>query len=187
MRLEASTGKTVVSNMKFFTPELYVRFNSAVTSVANRANTDWERAVAAYRKHRRSIRLKLPASVACLAHDTCLHDAEYLGFTKMTMPAMTGDMALIAVRKDGAVNFLVYVFDGEPMVTRPLEADIFDVSQPHWLYDEIDIARAGVFQHDILLSDGRVLSVQFTAFDMLPGSSTKLVAKPVRPRRAVPA
>ncbi len=173
--------------MKFFTPELYVRFNSAVTSVANRANADWELALAAYRKHRRSIRLKLPASVACLANDTCLHDAEYLGFTKMTMPAMTGDMVLIAVRKDGAVNFLVYVLDGEPMVTRPLEADVFDVAQPHWLYDEIDIARAGVFQHDILLSDGRVLSVQFTAFDMLPGSSPKLVAKPVRPRRAVPA
>jgi hypothetical protein len=173
--------------MKFFTPELYVRFNSAATSVANRANADWERALAAYRKHLRSIRLKLPASVACLASDSCLHDAEYLGFTKMTMPAMTGDVALIAVRKDGAVNFLVYVLDGEPMVTRPLEADVFDVSQPHWLYDEMDVAGVGVFQHDILLSDGRKLSVRFTAFDMLPGSSTKVVAKPVRRRRAVPA
>ena len=173
--------------MKFFTPELYVRFNSDVASVANRADADWERALAAYRKHLRSIRLKLPASVACLANDSCLHDAEYLGFSKMTMPAMTGDVAMIAVRKDGAVNFLVYVLDDEPMVTRPLEADVFDVSQPHWLYDEVAVAGDGVFQHDILLSDGRVLSVRFTAFDMLPGSSTMLSAKPVRRRRAVPA
>ena len=173
--------------MKFFTPDLYVRFNSAVTSVANRADADWERALAAYRKHLNSIRPKLVASIASLANNTCLHDAEYLGFSKMTMPAMTGDMAMIAVRKDGAVNFLVYVLDGEPMVTRPLEAEVFDVSQPHWLYDEIDFASAGVFQHEILLSDGRVLSIRFTAFDMLPGSSTKVAAKPVRRRRAVPA
>ncbi len=173
--------------MKFLPPELYVRFNSDVTAVADRANADWERALAAYRKHLRSIRLKLPASVACLVGDSCLHDAEYLGFTKMTMPAMTGDVALIAVRKGGTVNFLVYVLDGEPMVTRPLEADVFDVSQPHWLYDEIDIAREGVFRHDILLSDGRELYVQFTAFDMLPGSSTKLATKPARRGRAIPA
>ena len=57
----------------------------------------------------------------------------------------------------------------------------------HWLYDEIDFGSVGVFQHEILLSDGRVLSIRFTAFDMLPGSSTKLAAKPVRRRRAVPA
>ena len=173
--------------MKFFTPELYARFNSEVASVANRADADWERALAAYRKHLRSIRLKLPATVASMANDSCLHDAEYLGFSKMTMPAMSGDVAMIAVRKDGAVHFLVYVLDGEPLVTRPLEDDAFDVSQPHWLYDEVDVAGDGVFQHDILLSDGRVLSVRFTAFDMLPGSATKLTAKSVRRRRAVPA
>ena len=173
--------------MKFFTPECYVRFNSTDASVANRADADWERALAAYRKHLRSIRLKLPASVASLANDACLHDAEYLGFSKMTMPAMSGDVAMIAVRKDGAVNFLVYVLDGEPLVTRPLESDAFDVSQPHWQYDEVDVVGPGVFQHEILLSDGRVLSVRFTAFDMLPGSSAKLAEKSARRRRAVPA
>ena len=173
--------------MKFFTPELYVRFNSTNASVANRADADWERALTAYRKHLRSIRLKLPASAVCLANDTCLHDAEYLGFSKMTMPAMTGDVAMIAVRKDGAVNFLVYVLDSEPLVARPLESDAFDVSQSHWLYDEVDVVGASVFQHEILLSDGRVLSVRFTAFDMLPGTSAKLAEKSVRRRRAVSA
>ena len=173
--------------MKFFTPELYSRFNSEVASVANRADADWERALTAYRKHLRSIHPKLSASVARLANDSCLHDAEYLGFSKMTMPAMSGDVAMIAVRNGGAVHFLVYVLDGEPLVTRPLENAVFDVSQPHWLYDEVDVAGDGVFQHDILLSDGRVFSVRFTAFDMLPGSATKLTAKSVRRRRAVPA
>ena len=173
--------------MKFFTPECYVRFNSPEASVANRADSDWERALTAYRKHLRSLRLKLSPSVARLANDACLHDAEYLGFSKMTMPAMTGDVATIAVRKDGAVNFLVYVLADEPLVTRPLESEAFDVSQPHWLYDEVDVVGTGIFQHEILLSDGRVLSVRFTAFDMLPGSSTKLAAKSARRRRAVPA
>lgn len=173
--------------MRFFTPELYVRFNSPDVSVANQADADWERALTAYRKHLRSIRLKLPASVANLANDSCLHDAEYLGFSKMAMPAMTGDVATIAVRKDGAVNFLVYVLDGEPLVTRPLESNAFHVSQPHWLYDEVDVVGTGVFQHEILLSDGRVLSICFTAFDMLPGSSTKQAEKSARRRRAVPA
>ena len=173
--------------MKFFTPECYVRFNSPEASVANRADSDWERALTAYRKHLRSIRLKLSPSVARLANDACLHDAEYLGFSKMTMPAMTGDVATIAVRKDGAVNFLVYVLADEPLVTRPLESEAFDVSQPHWLYDEVDVVGTGIFQHEILLSDGRVLSVRFTAFDMLPGASTKLAEKSARRRRAVPA
>ena len=173
--------------MKYFTPECYMRFNSADASVANRADADWERALTAYRKHLRSIRLKLSASVAHLANDTCLHDAEYLGFSKMAMPAMTGDVAMIAVRNDGAVNFLIYVLDREPLVTRPLESDAFDVSQPHWLYDEVDVVGPGVFQHEILLSDGRVLLVRFTAFAMLPGSSAKLAEKSARHRRAVPA
>lgn len=173
--------------MKFFTPELYVRFNSAVTSIANRADADWERALSAYRKQLRSIRPKLSGSVAKLANDVCLHDAEYLGFSKMTMPAMTGDVAMIAVRKDGVVSFLVYVLDGEPLVTRPLDDEVFDVSPPHWLYDEFDIASPGIYRHEILLSDGRGLSFRFTAFDMLPGSSTKLAAKTIRRRRAVPA
>lgn len=173
--------------MKFFTPELYARFNSANAAIANRADADWERALPAYRKHLRSLRSKLSGSVAKMANEICLHDAEYLGFSKMTMPAMTGDVAMIAVRKDGAVCFLIYVLDGEPLVTRPLDDEAFDVSQPHWLYDEVDVTSPGIYQHEILLSDGRVLSIRFTAFDMLPGSSTKLAAKTVRRRRAVPA
>jgi hypothetical protein len=65
------------------------------------------------------------------------------------------------------VLLLIYVLAAEPTLTATHGAHIFSRSAVHWLYDEVDVTRGGVFSHDILLSNGRTLSVKFVAFDML--------------------
>ena len=63
--------------MQFFTPDLYVRFNSDDDDVANRADADSEDALRAYQSRIDSIKDRLTDQAVQL--DTlCLHDAELL-------------------------------------------------------------------------------------------------------------
>jgi hypothetical protein len=41
---------------------------------------------------------------------------------------------------------------------------VFRPGQPIWLYDEVDLVEPGLFTHEILLSDGRVVKLQFREF-----------------------
>ena len=153
--------------MKYFTPARYVAFNASDDGVANNADEEWEQALSDYRKHVRRIRGKLPTSVRHLGEKLCLHDAEYLGMTKISIPGSPGDVAILSVRAGHQPSLLVYVLAAEPFVSRPLEAVIFETTHPHWLYDEIDVGEDGILTHEILLSDGRVLKLRFVAFDTL--------------------
>ncbi len=153
--------------MKYFTPQRYVAFNSADDSVADRANDDWEQTIAAYRQHLKSVQSRLPIKVRQFATDLCLHDAEYLGLSKISIPGNAGDLAVLSVRHDGQVHVLTYLLVAEPLVSRPVESPVFETDQPHWLYDEFDLDDAGTVTHRILLSDGRVVSLRFVAFDLL--------------------
>ena len=48
--------------MKYFTPELFIAFNSSDRTIARHASTQWDKAVAAYDKH-------LPPPVRQLRND----------------------------------------------------------------------------------------------------------------------
>jgi len=63
--------------MKFFTPQLYLQFNSPDDQEANRADQAWEAAIQAYHRHLETIRERMPSQVAKLA-GLDLHDAEIL-------------------------------------------------------------------------------------------------------------
>jgi hypothetical protein len=153
--------------MKYFTPELYVEFNSDEPAVADKADADWEKATADYRQHVRKIGGRLPGKARELAESTCLHDAVYSGYLKAPLPKSSAELAVVAVEKAGDVVLLIYVLAEEPSFSAPHAADVFSDIAVHWLYDEVDATDRGVFSHDILLSNGRVLSVKFVAFDML--------------------
>src|SRR5438046_1740046 len=73
------TGKPSEPIMRFFTPELYARFNSSDDDVADRANEAWEKALQEYQRHLDAIRDQMPSQVRTVA-DLNLHDAELLGF-----------------------------------------------------------------------------------------------------------
>lgn len=153
--------------MKYFTPERYVEFNSDDPAVADKADADWGQATADYRKHVRKIVRRLPGKSRELAESICLHDALYLGYLKAPVPKSSGELAVVAVEQGDDVVLLIYVLAEEPSFSPPHKADVFSDIAVHWLYDEVDATDRGAFSHEILLSNGRVLSVKFVAFDML--------------------
>jgi hypothetical protein len=153
--------------MKFFTRKLYVDYNSDDPDVADKADAEWEKATDHYRKHIGKIAGRLPGKTRELAESTCLHDARYLGYLKTSVPNSAGELAVVAVEKDDDVLLLIYVLAEEPSLSTPHKAKVFSDAGVHWLYDEVDALGSGVFTHKVLLSNGRILSVKFVAFDML--------------------
>ncbi len=151
--------------MKFFTPQRYVEFNSDDPAIANRADEVWERATADYRRHIKQIRRKLPASVRELAEETCLHDATLLALSQTpARPSHNGRVAIISLQQADRVICLLYLLAAEPGWSRPNRAAPFNPKQTDWLYDEVDIRPDGTIVHEILWSDGRILTLRFTEF-----------------------
>jgi hypothetical protein len=126
-----------------------------------------EQAIAEYRKHLKKINGRLNENVRELANACSLHDAPYLGLTKISLQSATGDLAILAVNGGEQVVLLVYVLADEPLIERPLESPLFSNQAIHWLYDEVDVALDGTFWHRILLSDGRVVSLRFVDFEKI--------------------
>lgn len=162
--------------MRFFTPELYVRFNSSDEEEADRANEAWEKALVDYRKHLDSIQDRVPSQVRKLA-DLCLHDAELLACEQPVEPLPSFQvepfghpfwfaMAILSLRQDGQIVSLIYMLWDRIREYPPPENWPFSKLRTHWLYDEVDLTttqRGGQFLHRILLSDGRVLEVPFVS------------------------
>src|SRR6266403_539801 len=71
--------------MRFFTPELYVRFNSPDENEADRANEEWDAAIDRYTAHLAALHGKMPHHVAKLA-EVSLHDAELLARDQSSEP-----------------------------------------------------------------------------------------------------
>src|SRR5438874_13783984 len=53
--------------MRFFTPELYLKFNSSNDGEADQADEAWEAAIRAYRHHLKGVRDKMPSQVVRLS------------------------------------------------------------------------------------------------------------------------
>lgn len=68
-------------SMKFFTPELYLRFNSQDDDIADQADRCWESAIKAYHEHLDRIRDQMSQQVKSLS-ELFPHDCELLGGTK---------------------------------------------------------------------------------------------------------
>src|SRR4051794_18499392 len=64
--------------MKFFTLDLYHRFNSPDVDEAVRADAEWEDAIVRYKTDLQTYRDDLPPGAKKLAEDVNLHDAEVL-------------------------------------------------------------------------------------------------------------
>lgn len=160
--------------MKFFTPDLYLRFNSPDDAEADRADAEWEDAIRRYRGHLEGLRDRMPSPVCRLA-ELCLHDAEVLAREQQIepffpvapsepfpFPSWFG-FAIVSLRQDGAIVSLIYSL-WDRVRERPAdETWPFSKDRPRWLYDEIDLVtpERGLFLHRVLLSDGCVLEVPF--------------------------
>ena len=152
--------------MNYFTPELFVAFKSSEPKVARAAAIEWDKAVAAYDKHLKSVRRRLPPPVRELSNLLLLHDAELLNFEEVS-PNGRSAIAHLLVRQFGEVSFLSYFLLEKPSIAKPIKHTDFSPRAVHWLYDEIDLRGPGGFSHEILFSDGRVFRVRFEHLSIL--------------------
>src|SRR6516165_611482 len=176
LSMKPQTSRPSESIMRFFTPELYLRFNSSDDEKADRANEAWEAALSEYRRHLDGIRDHMPSQVRKLA-DLCLHDAELLAceqavephfpfpFEPFGMPPFWSALAIVSVKQDDKIASLIYLLWDRIREYPSPEGWPFSKAHTHWLYDEIDFAsgRGGAFLHRVLLSDGRGLEIPFVS------------------------
>lgn len=157
--------------MKFFTPELYLRFNSPDDEVADRANQDWEAAIEAYQRRLNHLGDRLPQHVQKLS-ELCLHDWELLAWNDVVEPdaRLTGAsspvwsaFSVLSLRRESEIISLNYVLrDKVRRCSTRIEWPFTD-SPTYWLYDEVDVASAKAedYVHRILFSDGTTACIPF--------------------------
>jgi hypothetical protein len=156
--------------MRFFTRELYLRFNSPDDAIADRADADWEEAVSAYHAHLGRFSKTMNDRVRKFAEELCLHDAELSALQEDVVTAPTVSpaqipVAIISLRGIGRIFNLFYLLWGELILSTAPEAWPFSPRRLHWLYDEIDLAPEPSpfprYYHRVMLSDGREISIPF--------------------------
>ncbi|MBI1918261.1 MAG: hypothetical protein HYS12_26515 [Planctomycetes bacterium] len=160
--------------MKFFTPELHAQGNAADDDLVDQAEAEWERRLKRYRRHYKKIEAQLPLRFRKFHEEQCLHDADV--FAPALLPANVpwkGPEVVIVAQQINTLipeflntlAILEYTIAADPVVEIPLQTDVFHRSKPIWLYDEVDVAEPGVFSHEILVSDGRVIKLLFRDFN----------------------
>jgi hypothetical protein len=157
--------------MKFFTPELYLRYNSPDDSIADLADEEWERAIRGYKDHLVKYSSDMNDRVRELAENLCLHDAELLSIQEDVPNPLVPHLfppfrvAIISLRSGERITNLIYFLWSEIEQSRPEVDWPFSKLRTHWLYDELDVERHPSSypkcRHTILWSDGRVLSIPF--------------------------
>lgn len=147
--------------MKYFTPALYLRFGSTNRGDAMKAHDEWERAIGAYRRHLDEIGGQMTADVRGLAQTLCLHDADYLGMALLPTLDSGKPLAVLLTRQSTSRVFLVYLLAEQPL-TEAFDGEWpYSTAQIHWLYDEFDVDKTGVQQHEVMLSNGQIVTLRF--------------------------
>ena len=147
--------------MKYFTPELYLRLSSKNRTVVEKAHNDWEEAIQGYAEQLNRIAPKLPASTLTLAKSLCLHDYDYLGLNMPQAPDLNNSVAALVTRHNRSLVVLVYLLAEDPLIQEVDGPWPFSKEKVHWLYDEFDLRADGTQQHEVLLSNGRILTLRF--------------------------
>lgn len=153
--------------MKYFTPELYVRGNSMDDETVDAAEAEWEAARAAYRARLADIASTLIPDLRRFEAELNLHDAELIGPARESESEVVLIARLTDTSRSGPHNSLAilrYRVTTPPIVTYPIHSHVFNPARPEWLYDEIDEISPGVFSHEVFVSDGRVIRLEFEDF-----------------------
>jgi hypothetical protein len=143
--------------MRFFTPELYRRFNAP--EGLEETHEAWEKALKDYEQHLRAIRPHMPQSVKQLSK-LCLHDAEVLAVL-----APFENTATVLLKQENTLYCLLYRLVGQVREHGSADDWPYSKQRKHWLYDELDAEPAGrkEYRHRILFSDGSVLELPFAS------------------------
>jgi hypothetical protein len=178
------TEKLSESPMRFFTPELYLRFASSDDAIADEANTEWDAVSEAYRRHTQQLRERSRFGLGEIA-SACFHDADHVGHSpwhpdREAPHALWRELPFPFMREmlplGGQVPFTVgLALEGHPLTLTYLLWDEWQRHGPinewpqskvavRWLYDEVDLVwdRFGMYVHRILFSDGSVWVLPFS-------------------------
>jgi hypothetical protein len=182
--------------MKYFTPELCVRGNSNDPDEVDRAEVEWEDALKRYEKHYKKIEKRLPPELRKFDSEQCLHDAYFDGpvIERPFALPWSPKYVMIAARQINTlvpefvntVAVLFYTITEDPVIETPVDSAVFNKAKPIWLYEEVDAIEPGLFLHEILVSDGRVIKIRFTDFhySIVPLKQEASAAqKPQKPAR----
>ena len=157
--------------MRFFTPELFVELNSDNDDVVDQAERKWDVARTRYQKYLTGIEKKLPNSLLQFCKTMHLHDSrvryEHNPVWTICHTDNTGQhvRAVLTVTRKAAEFTLSYLDLVEPTSWhRPVDSPVFHCNHVVWLYDEVSQVKKNVYSHDILFSDGNVLTVRFKDF-----------------------
>lgn len=151
--------------MRFFPRELYLRFHSNADAAA-----EWDEAVRDYHSHLDRIAGTMNDRVRKFAEDICLHDAELLALQEdfVTLPSASPTrtpVAILSLRGIGRLFTLFYLSWGEMILSTAPEGWPISTLPVHWLCDEIDLEPTPSpfprYDHRILLSDGREITIPF--------------------------
>jgi hypothetical protein len=160
--------------LKFYSPELYVEAQSQDDDVLDRHEAEMERLGRRYKRYYRRIKAKLPLRLRQFHDEQCLHDADVFAPALLPMSApWDGQQAIIVAQQINTLfaeyintlAILQYTITSPPVVEVALDLPLCKRVQPIWLYDEVDVVEPGVFSHEILISDGRVVKLLFSDFN----------------------
>ena len=152
--------------MKYMTPDLIARSQSADDRVAEDVLAEWDRACRQYNEHLQAIGPQLTESVRYFLDSFCLHDARVLGRGRTLGAKQEDRLFSILLELDQPRDrwlLLEYQLVGEPTFIR--HEELSDGKGPLvWLYDEISVADAAAptFLHTILFTGGRELQLTFS-------------------------
>jgi hypothetical protein len=170
--------------MKYFSPDLFVRFCSNEDRIADQAQIEWERALKAYRTRLQRLRPEMPKGVQRLVDELRLHDAVLLH------EASFRRHCLLSFRLDSPNNMVALL---DYRITEPPISYVIELpaeartESPIFLFDEIERARSdngkAVFQHSILFGHGYLFVVRFHDVSISIGAETM----PVGENHVIPA
>ncbi len=181
--------------MQFFTPELYVRFNSPDDNVADKAYQEWEKASERYSQHVETFRNRASSQIQRLI-ELSLHDALILSRVEQIQPGGPNlfhefphpflapiwyAMAIITLKDEDTIRSLIYCLWDSVRARSHQEGWPFSKEGEHWLYDEVEPVSlerrgmgSGAYFHRILLSSGIELEIPFTTLFIHEFSLTKV-------------
>jgi len=167
------------SPMRFFTPDLFLRFNSEDDEVADAAHEEWELLTAEYHHNLKKVLRNASESIRKLS-DLCFHDAEVYDLSFDPSGRGGSHPAYIAGPRippfvsrptpatmrltlgNQSVCLIYFLWDGlihnSPVPNWPERQRSL-----LWLYDEIDEiwSNFGMYVHRILFSNGFIVEIPF--------------------------
>lgn len=138
--------------MKFFTPELYSRYNSPDLDVAEAAESEWDAAAAAYQEHFQAIVDRLGSQTRTFFSTSCFHDSEVLEMRELIAEECYWATSRPEPGRDRRpVRFFVFVLRSAENLTTVTyvlrrsvgstrhDAQVFASARKFWLFDELVI------------------------------------------------